>query len=107
MSLRSCGEDRGPSPYALPAFDAAPPGPVPVSTVPLRGQPRGRLSRRETQVLDLLAHGCSNREIAERMIVSKDTVKYHLKNLYSKLGSKRRTEALLTALQLGLMPVRQ
>lgn len=67
------------------------------------GRLKAPLSRREQQVLTLLARGCSNREMAHRLIVSKDTVKYHLKNLYGKLSAGRRTEALLAALQLGLL----
>lgn len=62
-----------------------------------------RLSRREIQVLCLLVHGCSNREMARRMTVSPDTVKYHVKNLYEKLGTRCRAGAVLAALNSGLL----
>lgn len=61
------------------------------------------LSVREAQVLRLLARGYSNHEIARGMCISRDTVKYHLKNLYGKLGARRRTEALLVAGRAGLL----
>lgn len=61
------------------------------------------LSRREAQVLQLLVCGCSNREMARRMTVSPDTVKYHVKNLYGKLGVRCRTRALIAALDAGVL----
>ncbi len=65
------------------------------------------LTASEQQVLDLLARGCSNKEIGGQLFVSEDTVKYHLKNLYGKLGSRRRTEAILSASAAGLLQFRQ
>jgi DNA-binding NarL/FixJ family response regulator len=61
------------------------------------------LTPREMEVLALLGAGCSNREIAERMQVCEDTVKYHLKSIYRVLGARRRTQALLAAQQAGLL----
>jgi len=57
------------------------------------------LTDREREVLTLMAKGLSNREIAERLVISERTVKYHVGNIYSKLGVKKRTEAVLLALK--------
>lgn len=51
------------------------------------------LTDREEEVLALLANGSSNAQIAERLSLSESTVKFHLRNLYSKLGVTNRTEA--------------
>jgi DNA-binding NarL/FixJ family response regulator len=53
----------------------------------------GQLTDREEEVLALLAEGSSNSQIAGRMSLSESTVKFHLRNLYSKLGVTNRTEA--------------
>lgn len=62
------------------------------------------VSAREQEVLALLAVGFSNREIAERLFVSPNTVKTHLAHLYGKLGASRRTEAVRKARELRLIP---
>lgn len=59
------------------------------------------LSPRELSVLRLLADGASNKEIARGLGVAENTVKTHLANLYSKLGVRRRTEALAEARRRG------
>lgn len=61
------------------------------------------LTPREQRVLELLVGGHSNREIADLLFVCEDTTKYHLKNIYGKLGVRRRTHAVLRALQAGLV----
>ncbi len=61
------------------------------------------ISKREYEVLELIALGLSNQEIADRLFVSTSTVKTHISNLYSKLGVKRRTEALRRAKELQLI----
>ena len=61
------------------------------------------LSPRERRVLDLLAQGCSNKEIARELGVSANTVKTHLANLYAKLGARRRTEAVAAARRSGVI----
>jgi DNA-binding NarL/FixJ family response regulator len=53
------------------------------------------LSRREQEVLELLAHGCSNKEIAEKLCISTETVAWHLRHIYSKLHVRSRTQAAL------------
>jgi DNA-binding NarL/FixJ family response regulator len=61
------------------------------------------LTRREREVLRLIAGGMANREIAEALHTSEGTVKNHTSNLLSKLGVRDRTRAVLRALQLGLI----
>ena len=68
----------------------------------LRREP---LTDRETEVLTLLATGMSNAQIGAELFISVNTVKSHLKNVYSKLGVGNRTGALSTALELGVIPV--
>jgi len=61
------------------------------------------LSDRELEVLRLVAAGRSNHEVAQVLIVSPNTVKTHLKNIYAKLGAHSRTQALARARELGLL----
>ena len=61
------------------------------------------LSKRELEVLQLLASGMSNQEIADQLFVSLNTIKTHSSNLYSKLGVQRRTQAIERARQLGIL----
>lgn len=61
------------------------------------------LSKRESEVLNLLARGHSNREIAQSLFISETTVKSHLKNLFAKLKVLSRTEAVAVAAQSGLI----
>lgn len=62
------------------------------------------LTPRELDVLALIADGCSNQEIADRLFVSLNTVKTHISNLLSKLDAERRTQAIQKAKTLGLIP---
>jgi DNA-binding NarL/FixJ family response regulator len=62
------------------------------------------ISDREFEVLELLAAGRSNKEISARLNVSPNTVKTHVANLYGKLEVRRRTEAILRARELGMLP---
>ncbi|HEX8330999.1 MAG TPA: helix-turn-helix transcriptional regulator [Segetibacter sp.] len=55
------------------------------------------LTQRERLILKLVAKGCSNQQIADRLFISVDTVKNHLKNTYRKLGACNRIEALVKA----------
>ena len=61
------------------------------------------LTRRELQVLRLLANGSSNREIGEALGAAEGTIKNHLSSILSKLGVRDRTRAVLKALELGLL----
>lgn len=61
-----------------------------------------RLTKRETEVIRLLAEGLSNKEIAFQLDVKPRTIKFHLDNIYSKLDVNTRTEAAIYALQHGL-----
>lgn len=61
------------------------------------------ISPRELEVLQQLAAGLSNKEIAAKLNVSPHTVKTHVARLYEKLGARRRTEAILKARELGLL----
>jgi two-component system, NarL family, response regulator LiaR len=62
------------------------------------------LSKRELEILSLLAQGHSNQEIAAKLFVSLSTVKTHLQNLFEKLDVKRRIQAVEKAKRLNLIP---
>lgn len=62
------------------------------------------LSKRELEILSLLAKGNSNQEIAEKLFVSLSTIKTHNQNLFEKLDVKRRTQAVEKAKSLNLIP---
>ncbi|WP_174559044.1 response regulator [Acinetobacter bouvetii] len=61
------------------------------------------LTSRETEILDLVAQGMSNREIAEQLNVSKYTVESHIKHIYRKLSVTKRTKAVIAARTLGIL----
>ena len=62
------------------------------------------ITRRELEILQLIAAGLSNREIAERLYVSENTVKTHSGRLFEKLDAKRRTQAVQRGKEAGLIP---
>jgi DNA-binding CsgD family transcriptional regulator len=62
------------------------------------------ISKREYEVLELIAQGLSNHEIAERLFVSVNTIKTHSSHLFMKLDARRRTEAIRRAKELRLLP---
>ena len=62
------------------------------------------LAPRELEVLELIAAGLSNREIADRVHVSENTVKTHLSRVFDKLGARRRTQAVQLGKDLRLIP---
>jgi NarL family two-component system response regulator LiaR len=66
-----------------------------------------RLTEREREVLVLMVRGLGNNEIADRLVVSKSTVKYHVSNILSKLNANSRTEAVSLALQHNLVSLPQ
>jgi DNA-binding CsgD family transcriptional regulator len=62
------------------------------------------LTPRELDILEAMAAGLSNREIAERLFVSENTVKTHAGRVFDKLAAKRRTQAVQLAKEAGLIP---
>ena len=62
------------------------------------------ITPRELEILELIAQGLSNREIAERVFVSENTVKTHSSRVFDKLGAKRRTQAVELGKRLRLIP---
>jgi len=81
-------------------FRHAPPSSFETNT---RVQETLGISERELEVLELLAAGRSNKEIASRLNVSPNTVKTHVAKLFDKLEVRRRTEAILRARELGMI----
>ena len=61
------------------------------------------ITKRELEILQLIAQGLSNREIAEKLFVSENTVKTHSSRLLDKLNAKRRTQAVQIAKEMGLI----
>ncbi len=74
----------------------------PVVVDPAKIQAMG-ITPREHEILNLIAAGLSNREIAEKLFVSENTVKTHSSRLFEKLNAKRRTQAVQIAKQAGLI----
>ena len=62
------------------------------------------ITPRELEILELMAAGLSNREIAERVHVSENTVKTHSSRVFDKLGARRRTQAVQRGKELRLIP---
>ncbi len=62
------------------------------------------ITPRELEILEAMAAGLSNREIAERLFVSENTVKTHAARLFDKLSARRRTQAVQRAKEEGLIP---
>lgn len=69
---------------------------------PARGRERSPLSQREREIVTLVAQGYKNREMAEKMFISEQTVKNHLHNIFDKLGVSDRLELALYAIHKGL-----
>lgn len=100
---------------SLPPTEAPPPVRPALATADRSGRYRGpaitvvgehlfeRLTNRELEVLELLAGGHSNTEIADTLVVSMNTVKSHLKSIFGKLGVVSRTQAVVRAGELGLL----
>ena len=62
------------------------------------------ITPRELEILQLIAQGMSNREIAEKLFVSENTVKTHSSRVFDKLGAKRRTQAVQFGKEFRLIP---
>lgn len=74
-----------------------------VSEVLAKRKPLSELSRRESEVLSMLATGKSNKEIASSLCIAEITVKCHLSTIFARLGVTDRTQAIVVALQRGLI----
>ena len=88
-----------PAPVAarlLPARDHGP-------TAPSDEEPGEALTPREREVLELLAHGLSNRQIADALAISEHTAKFHVGSVSAKLGASSRTEAVRLGVRRGLI----
>jgi ATP/maltotriose-dependent transcriptional regulator MalT len=62
------------------------------------------ITPRELEILEAMAAGLSNRELADRLFVSENTVKTHAGRLFDKLSARRRTQAVQLAKEAGLIP---
>jgi two-component system, NarL family, response regulator LiaR len=79
------------------------PAPAPFSLNEQRLKDLG-ITPRELEILELIAQGLSNREIADKLFVSENTVKTHSSRLFDKLSARRRTQAVQIAKEMGLIP---
>lgn len=86
----------------VPGPEAAPAAPAPFERDQARLDELG-ITPRELQVLELIAEGLSNKEIAARVHVSENTVKTHSSRVFDKLGARRRTQAVQLAQQWRLI----
>lgn len=77
-------------------------GPGQTNVLEWRGFPVN-VTRRETEVLQAIVDGCSTPQVAARLYLSQKTVKNHLAAIYQKLDARDRTQAVLTALRLGIV----
>jgi DNA-binding NarL/FixJ family response regulator len=80
------------------------PSPAAGAPLPVRPAEAAGVSSREREVLQLLAAGQSNKEIARQLGVSPNTIKTHVSRLLEKLKARRRTEAIARARELGMLP---
>ncbi len=76
---------------------------APVGTHATATKARGLITKREEEVLQLIADGCSTPEVASELYISQKTVKNHLASIYQKLDARDRTQAVLTAVRLGIV----
>jgi DNA-binding NarL/FixJ family response regulator len=75
---------------------------APPATSPMRDRERSPLSQREREIVSLVAQGFKNKEMAEKMFISEQTVKNHLHNIFDKLGVSDRLELALYAIHNNL-----
>ncbi len=61
------------------------------------------ITKREEEVLQLIADGCSTPEVAAKLYISQKTVKNHLASIYEKLNARDRTQAVITAVRMGII----
>ena len=67
------------------------------------GDDERAVTKREEEVLQLIADGCSTTEVAEKLFISQKTVKNHLASIYQKLDARDRTQAVLQAVRMGIV----
>lgn len=67
------------------------------------GEAERVITKREEEVLQLIADGCSTPEVAEQLYISQKTVKNHLASIYQKLDARDRTQAVLAAVRMGIV----
>jgi DNA-binding NarL/FixJ family response regulator len=72
--------------------------------VPRRREAVAGLTAREVEVLVLLARGLSNKQIAERLVITSKTASNHVEHIYAKIGASSRAAAAMFAVQHGLLP---
>lgn len=72
---------------------------------PAKGEPADQLTERELEIVQLMARGAANKEIAAALFISENTVKTHISNLFQKLDVRDRTEAVTRALSRGLIRI--
>src|SRR5260370_8798661 len=104
--LRTPDRDHGPTPYLdrlLAAFQQESMARVSVGEAAKTQLLPEPLSERELQVLQILARGASNQEIAQELVIVLDPVKRHVSHIFSKLGVKNRVQAVKQARVLGLL----
>ena len=77
-----------------------------LSPQPQQQRPGGDLTPRETEVLELMAEGATNDEVADRLFISRNTVRNHVQNILTKLGAHSRLEAVVIATRTGLVKSR-
>jgi LuxR family maltose regulon positive regulatory protein len=104
--LRKRNRKHGPTPYLdtlLAAFQQKSKAQVRAEEPAKTYQLPEPLSEREREVLQLLARGASNQEIAQELVVAVDTVKRHVSHIFSKLGVNNRVQTVRQARELGLL----
>jgi LuxR family maltose regulon positive regulatory protein len=84
-------------------IQAFPPAKAPAGDIPVPAGLIEPLTERELEVLQLLAAGRRNRDIAQELVVTQETVKKHLSHIFDKLGAANRTQAVAHARRLGLI----
>ena len=71
---------------------------------PVPSQSRFGLTARETQIISFITQGCMNRDIANSLSITEETVKRHLTNIFNKVGMSNRLELAIFAIEHGLVP---
>ena len=71
--------------------------------IPAEEESERVVTKREVEVLQLIADGCSTPEVAEQLFISQKTVKNHLASIYHKLDARDRTQAVLQAVRMGIV----